>query len=212
VRVHEEILKRQKLPSSLVGKRIWDERLVDIVHVEDYFTRQGTIILKFFLHVSRKEQKKRFMERLDRPEKHWKFSASDVHERNFWANCMHAFEQPSGRRRRNMRRGTWSRPTTSGSPGLSSPQRSSRLWRNSTSNARRWVQRKRGRWRQRVRSLPARPQKTDWRDRGILARAVAERSSATRLLLERRRTASVRTLSRDRAALAALPLRPCYIQ
>jgi PPK2 family polyphosphate:nucleotide phosphotransferase len=93
VRVHEEILKRQKLPPSLVDKRIWDERLADIAHFEDYLTRQGVIILKFFLHVSRKEQKKRFMERLDRPEKHWKFSASDVHERKFWDNYMHAFEE-----------------------------------------------------------------------------------------------------------------------
>jgi PPK2 family polyphosphate:nucleotide phosphotransferase len=93
VRVHEEILKRQKLPPPLVGKLIWDERLADIAHFEDYLTRQGVIILKFFLHVSRKEQKKRFMERLDRPEKHWKFSASDVHERRFWGDYMHAFEE-----------------------------------------------------------------------------------------------------------------------
>ena len=93
VRVHEHILKRQKLPTPLVSKRIWDERLFDIAHFEDYLTRQGTIILKFFLHVSRKEQKKRFMERLDRPDKHWKFSASDVHERKFWGDYMHAFEE-----------------------------------------------------------------------------------------------------------------------
>ena len=93
VRVHEEILKRQKLPPTLVGKRIWDERLADIVHFEDYLTRQGTIILKFFLHVSRKEQKNRFMERLDKPKKHWKFSASDIHERKFWGDYMHSFEE-----------------------------------------------------------------------------------------------------------------------
>jgi PPK2 family polyphosphate:nucleotide phosphotransferase len=93
VRVHEHILKRQKLPSSLLSKRIWDERLFDIAHFEDYLTRQGTIILKFFLHVSRKEQKKRFMERLDRPDKHWKFSPSDVHERKFWDDYKHAFEE-----------------------------------------------------------------------------------------------------------------------
>ena len=67
VRVHPEILKRQRLPPRSVGKSIWDERLADIAHFEDYLTRQGTIILKFFLNVSRKEQKKRFMERLDRP-------------------------------------------------------------------------------------------------------------------------------------------------
>ena len=93
VRVHEEILKRQQLPTPLVGKRIWNERLVDIANFEDYLTRQGTVILKFFLHVSRKEQKKRFMERLDRSQKHWKFSASDVHERKFWGDYMHAFEE-----------------------------------------------------------------------------------------------------------------------
>ena len=63
MRVHEHILERQKLPPPLVSKRIWDERLFDIAHFEDYLTRQGTIILKFFLHLSRKEQKKRFMER-----------------------------------------------------------------------------------------------------------------------------------------------------
>ena len=93
VRVHERVLKQQKLPPTLVGKRIWDERLSDIAHFEDYLTRQGTIVLKFFLNVSRKEQKKRFMERLDRPDKHWKFSASDVHERGFWSDYMHAFEE-----------------------------------------------------------------------------------------------------------------------
>jgi PPK2 family polyphosphate:nucleotide phosphotransferase len=93
VRVHEEILKQQKLPPPLVSKRIWDERLSDIAHFEDYLTRQGTIVLKFFLNVSRKEQKKRFMERLDRPDKHWKFSASDVEERKFWDDYMHAFQE-----------------------------------------------------------------------------------------------------------------------
>jgi PPK2 family polyphosphate:nucleotide phosphotransferase len=93
VRVHPEILKHQKLPSPLVGKRIWDERLADIANFEDYLTRQGTKILKFFLHVSRKEQKKRFLDRLEEPEKNWKFSASDVQERKFWDDYMHAFEE-----------------------------------------------------------------------------------------------------------------------
>jgi PPK2 family polyphosphate:nucleotide phosphotransferase len=93
VRVHEDILKRQKLPRPLLGKGIWNERLSDIVHFEDYLTRQGTLILKFFLYLSRKEQKKRFMERLDRLDKHWKFSASDVHEREFWGDYMHAFQE-----------------------------------------------------------------------------------------------------------------------
>jgi PPK2 family polyphosphate:nucleotide phosphotransferase len=93
VRVHDEILKRQQLPPPLVSKGIWDERLADIAHFEDYLTRQGTIVLKFFLNVSREEQKRRFMQRLERPEKNWKFSASDVHERKFWGDYMHAFEE-----------------------------------------------------------------------------------------------------------------------
>jgi PPK2 family polyphosphate:nucleotide phosphotransferase len=93
VRVHEEILKRQMIPQPFIGKRIWDERLADIAHFEDYLTRQGVIILKFFLQVSREEQKKRFMKRLDNPEKNWKFSASDVHERKFWGDYMRAYEE-----------------------------------------------------------------------------------------------------------------------
>jgi PPK2 family polyphosphate:nucleotide phosphotransferase len=96
VRVHPEILKGQKLPAPLVGKGIWDERLADIAHFEDYATRQGTKILKFFLHVSHEEQKKRFLKRLDEPEKNWKFSASDVKERKFWNDYMHAFEEAIG--------------------------------------------------------------------------------------------------------------------
>jgi len=93
VRVHPEILRRQNLPAPLVSKRIWDERLFDIAHFEDYLTRQGVVVLKFFLHLSRKEQRKRFLARLDRPDKHWKFSPSDVHERKFWDDYMYAFEE-----------------------------------------------------------------------------------------------------------------------
>jgi PPK2 family polyphosphate:nucleotide phosphotransferase len=93
VRVHQHILERQSLPPAVVSKRIWDERLSDIAHFEDYLTRQGTVVLKFFLNVSRKEQKKRFMERLEKPDKNWKFSPSDVHERKFWKDYMHAFEE-----------------------------------------------------------------------------------------------------------------------
>ena len=92
VRVHEDVLNKQNLPQSLVGKRIWDERLTDIAHFEDYLARQGVIILKFFLHLSREEQKKRFLRRLDAPEKNWKFSASDVHERKFWGDYVRAYE------------------------------------------------------------------------------------------------------------------------
>ncbi|SHH52903.1 polyphosphate kinase 2 family protein [Bradyrhizobium erythrophlei] len=92
VRVHEEILKRQKLPPQVMGKRIWDERLADIAHFEGYLTRQGVVVLKFFLNLSREEQKKRFVKRLDTPEKNWKFSASDVHERRYWRDYMRSFE------------------------------------------------------------------------------------------------------------------------
>jgi PPK2 family polyphosphate:nucleotide phosphotransferase len=93
VRVHEDILKQQqKIPQPLIGADIWDERLTDIRHFEDYLARQGVIILKFFLQLSHGEQKKRFLKRLDTPEKNWKFSASDVHERQFWHDYMHAYE------------------------------------------------------------------------------------------------------------------------
>jgi PPK2 family polyphosphate:nucleotide phosphotransferase len=92
VRVHQELLKLQKLPPEYVGKRIWNERLADIVNFEDYLTRQGVIVLKFFLNLSREEQKKRFMKRLDDPDRHWKFSASDVRERRYWGDYMLAFE------------------------------------------------------------------------------------------------------------------------
>jgi PPK2 family polyphosphate:nucleotide phosphotransferase len=92
VRVHEDILKRQKLPPQVMGKRIWDERLADIAHFEDYLTRQGVVVLKFFLNLSREEQKKRFMKRLDSPEKNWKFSASDVNERKYWRDYMRSYE------------------------------------------------------------------------------------------------------------------------
>ena len=93
VRVHREILARQKLPEACVGKKIWDERLAHIANFENYLTRQGTLILKFFLHVSRDEQKKRFMERLNTPEKSWKFSLADIQERDYWDDYMHAFEE-----------------------------------------------------------------------------------------------------------------------
>ena len=93
VRVHPDILKSQKLPAPCVSKHIWDERLSDIAHFEKYLTRQGTIVLKFFLNVSRDEQRKRFLDRLDKPQKHWKFSAADVRERRYWSDYMHAYEE-----------------------------------------------------------------------------------------------------------------------
>ena len=96
VRVHEAILRQQKIPQPLIGKHIWEERLTDITHFEDYLARQGIIVLKFFLHLSREEQKKRFMKRLDEPEKNWKFSASDVQERKFWNDYMRAYDEAIG--------------------------------------------------------------------------------------------------------------------
>jgi len=93
VRVHPDILKRQRLPAARLSKDIWTERLADIDHFEEYLTRQGTIILKFFLHVSREEQRKRFLERLDKPEKNWKFSEADVRERGFWSEYMAAYQE-----------------------------------------------------------------------------------------------------------------------
>ena len=92
VRVHPELLEHQKLPSELVTKDIWKERLRDIRRIEAYLARNGVVIRKFFLHVSKKEQKKRFLERLQNPEKHWKFSANDIKEREFWDDYMTAYE------------------------------------------------------------------------------------------------------------------------
>jgi polyphosphate kinase 2 (PPK2 family) len=84
---------KQKLPRELVTKRVWDERYQDIRAIERYLSRNGTLILKFFLHVSKKEQKKRFLERLDLPDKNWKFSATDARERQFWGDYMDSFEK-----------------------------------------------------------------------------------------------------------------------
>jgi PPK2 family polyphosphate:nucleotide phosphotransferase len=93
VRVHPEILKSQKTPPSLVGKKIWEERFEDIRSFERHMARSGTVIRKFFLNVSRKEQKRRFLERLDEPEKNWKFSAGDIRERQCWDDYQKAYEE-----------------------------------------------------------------------------------------------------------------------
>jgi PPK2 family polyphosphate:nucleotide phosphotransferase len=92
VRVHPEILARQKLPARLVTKRIWEERYQDIAAHERYLARNGVLILKFFLHVSKAEQKRRFLDRTDEPEKNWKFSSADVRERASWKKYMAAYE------------------------------------------------------------------------------------------------------------------------
>ncbi|PKB16604.1 polyphosphate kinase 2 family protein [Flavobacterium sp. 5] len=92
VRVHEQILKSQKLPEKLFTKDIWENRFEDIRNFEKYLNRNGTIVIKFFLNVSKKEQKKRFIERVDDPDKNWKFSAADAKERGYWDDYMNAYE------------------------------------------------------------------------------------------------------------------------
>jgi PPK2 family polyphosphate:nucleotide phosphotransferase len=92
VRVHPELLHAQKLPPSLVTDDIWKERFEDVRNIERYLARNGVVILKFFLHVSRDEQRERFLERLQQKEKNWKFSMADAKERNFWADYQRAYE------------------------------------------------------------------------------------------------------------------------
>ncbi|MTJ11000.1 MULTISPECIES: polyphosphate kinase 2 family protein [unclassified Anabaena] len=93
VRVHPEILKKQQLPKFPQGNQIWKQRFEEINNFEKYLVNNGVIVLKFFLNVSKSMQKKRFLQRIESPEKHWKFSASDVKERGFWDNYMDAYEQ-----------------------------------------------------------------------------------------------------------------------
>jgi PPK2 family polyphosphate:nucleotide phosphotransferase len=92
VRVHKELLEHQKLPPSLVTKSIWEDRYEDIKNVEKYLSRNGVLIRKFFLHLSKKEQKERFLARLDEPHKNWKFSMADAKERGFWNDYQEAYE------------------------------------------------------------------------------------------------------------------------
>jgi PPK2 family polyphosphate:nucleotide phosphotransferase len=93
VRVHPEYLEKQKLPPELVTKDVWKDRFQDIRCFERYLARNGFVIRKFFLHVSKKEQKRRFLERVENPAKNWKFSASDMGERQFWGQYMEAYEE-----------------------------------------------------------------------------------------------------------------------
>jgi PPK2 family polyphosphate:nucleotide phosphotransferase len=93
VRAHPELLEKQKLPRELITKDIWDERFKDIRAFERYLVRNGVAVRKFFLHVSNKEQRKRFLERIDEPEKNWKFSANDAKEREHWDDYMDAYEE-----------------------------------------------------------------------------------------------------------------------
>jgi PPK2 family polyphosphate:nucleotide phosphotransferase len=96
VRVHKEFLAGQKIPKDLVDDDIWRHRFEDINNFEKYLARNGTVVIKFFLHVSKKEQKKRFLERLETPEKNWKFSATDLKERAHWDEYMEAYEEMLG--------------------------------------------------------------------------------------------------------------------
>jgi PPK2 family polyphosphate:nucleotide phosphotransferase len=93
VRVHKELLERERLPPSLVTKNIWNERFADINAYEHYLSRNGVVIRKFFLNLSKEEQKKRFLSRLEEPSKNWKFSTDDIAERQRWSDYMTAYEE-----------------------------------------------------------------------------------------------------------------------
>lgn len=93
VRVHPEILAKQKIPRKLLTRDLWSQRFEDIRAFERYLTRNGVLVRKFFLNVSKAEQKKRFLARIDTPEKNWKFSTSDSHERQFWSDYQKAYEE-----------------------------------------------------------------------------------------------------------------------
>jgi PPK2 family polyphosphate:nucleotide phosphotransferase len=93
VRVHPAVLARQRIPPELVGKHIWAERFEDIRNFEQYLSRNGVVVRKFFLHVSKKEQKRRFLERIENPMKNWKLSPDDTTERDFWGDYMRAYEE-----------------------------------------------------------------------------------------------------------------------
>jgi len=93
VKVHQDLLARQKLPPSFVTDEIWKGRYEDIGNFERYLSRNGVRILKFFLHVSKGEQKRRFLARLDEPDKHWKFSTADVTERHYWSEYQAAYDE-----------------------------------------------------------------------------------------------------------------------
>ena len=93
VRVHQDLLNAQQLPNELVSKHIWEERYEDINNFEQYLVRNGVIVMKFFLHLSKGEQKRRFLERLEMPEKNWKFSMADVKERACWKDYQKAYEE-----------------------------------------------------------------------------------------------------------------------
>lgn len=93
VRVHDELLQKEKIPERLITKKIWDERLQDIKAFERYLSRNGIVVLKFYLNLSKQEQKRRFLARIDVPEKNWKFSSADVEERGYWKDYAKAYQE-----------------------------------------------------------------------------------------------------------------------
>ena len=118
VRVHPEILRGQGLPDELLDeKTIWEERYRSIVDLEDHLHRNGTRIIKFFLHLSKDEQRKRFLERIDEPDKNWKFSVADIEERKFWKQYMKAYEACLSATSTATRPGMSFPPTTRRTPG-----------------------------------------------------------------------------------------------
>jgi len=112
VRVHPELLARQRIPPALVTKSIWKERFEDINAVERYLARNGVTVLKFFLHISKEEQRKRFLKRLEVRERNWKFSVNDMPERQYWSASWMPMRTWSGTPPRRTLPGTWSPPTT----------------------------------------------------------------------------------------------------
>lgn len=93
VRVHDQLLQKEKIPERLITKKIWNERLQDIKAFERYLSRNGVVVLKFYLNLSKQEQKKRFLARIDVPEKNWKFSSADVEERGYWKDYAKAYQE-----------------------------------------------------------------------------------------------------------------------
>ncbi|HEY6251002.1 MAG TPA: polyphosphate kinase 2 family protein [Candidatus Angelobacter sp.] len=93
VRVHKEPLTKQHIPPQLITQKIWEERMADMCRFESYLSRNGVVVRKFFLNLSKEEQKRRFLKRLDEPEKNWKFSDADVRERQYWDDYMNAYEE-----------------------------------------------------------------------------------------------------------------------
>jgi len=93
VRVHGDLLAREPLPDTLVGRKIWERRFGEINDIERYLARNGVLTCKFFLHVSKGEQRRRFLDRLEQPDKHWKFSPNDLSERRYWDDYMQAYEE-----------------------------------------------------------------------------------------------------------------------